>query len=352
MSIDIRLLRYAQALAEHRSFSRAAAALHIAQPSLSRGIQELEARVRLPLFVRSRSGHEPTDFGRVFLQRAAEVLALMSDLEREAALARGLGTAELSVAMGPYAAEIIGPGCATRFMAGSRGVRLRLRASEPAGVAQLLRARTVDVGIAESSVLEDTAELEIVTRLAPVAGHVVVRAGHPLARQANVALADVVPYPFAEVMMLVPRVLTPLLAAFRAASARGATVATPFPAIECPTADFAARIVARSDAFTFTTLGTVRAELERGEIVPVHHEPWLCAEWSVARLRTRTMSHATRTFVEAAQQAHADMLAEEEVLRARWCSPRPPRPIPARGADRSVRTQGTPSSARTRRSGR
>jgi hypothetical protein len=50
VSIDLRLLRHAQALAEHGSFSRAAEALDIAQPSLSRGIKDLESRVGQPLF--------------------------------------------------------------------------------------------------------------------------------------------------------------------------------------------------------------------------------------------------------------------------------------------------------------
>ena len=110
MSIDLRLLRHAQALAEHGSFSRAAEALDIAQPSLSRGIKELETRVGLPLFIRSRSGHEPTDFGRVFLQHAAEVLSQVGDLEREVALAKGLGTGEVAVGLG-----CTWPRCSDRF---------------------------------------------------------------------------------------------------------------------------------------------------------------------------------------------------------------------------------------------
>ena len=97
MQIDFRLLRQAQALAEHGSFSRAAEALNIAQPSLSRGIKELEARVGMPLFERRRSGHQPTDFGRVFLDHAAQLLAGVGDLEQEVARAKGLVTGELAV---------------------------------------------------------------------------------------------------------------------------------------------------------------------------------------------------------------------------------------------------------------
>ena len=340
MSIDLRLLRYAQALAEHRSFSRAAAALDIAQPSLSRGIQELEARVRLPLFVRSRSGHEPTDFGRVFLQRAAEVLALVGDLEREVALARGLGTGELAVAMGPYPAEILGPACATHLLAAHPGIRLRMRMIDPATVAHLLRARTVDLGVAEASVLDGADDVEVVAHLAPQAGYAVVRAGHPLAGKTDIGVADLLRYPFAQVAMLTPRQLRPFLAAARETSARGATAATPFPAINCPTPSFAAKIVARSNAVTFTTLGTVRAELELGQVVPVYQEPWLRAEWNVARLRRRTTSPAMLAFVEELQRAHADVLGEEAALRARWYESRTP-PSPPATRERRARKSAT-----------
>lgn len=89
MQINLRLLRQAQALAVYGSFSRAAESLKIAQPTLSPGIKELEERVGLPPFNRSRSGHEPTDFGRVFLQHASELLAKVGDLEREVAVDQG-----------------------------------------------------------------------------------------------------------------------------------------------------------------------------------------------------------------------------------------------------------------------
>ena len=70
MRFELRLLQYAQALAQHAGFSRAAEALGISQPTLSRGIKELETRVGVPLFHRSRLGNELTDFGRVFMQHA------------------------------------------------------------------------------------------------------------------------------------------------------------------------------------------------------------------------------------------------------------------------------------------
>ena len=45
MPIELRLLRCALAVAEHHNFIRAANAIHMSQPSLSRNIQEIERRV-------------------------------------------------------------------------------------------------------------------------------------------------------------------------------------------------------------------------------------------------------------------------------------------------------------------
>ena len=326
MSIDIRLLRHAQALAAHRSFSRAADALGIAQPSLSRGIKDLEERVGLPLFHRSRAGHEPTDFGRVFLQHAANVLAEADDLEREVALAKGLGTGELSVGFGPYAADVLGPIGAAGFAAGHPGVRLRISMGDPVAIARALRMRAIDLAIGEGSVLdpsmlEGDGALDVVDRLPPLEGFVVVRAGHPLTRKAPLEVADVLDHPFAQIMMLTPRILKPMLASRRANSGPGGAKPPTIPAIECPTVGFAARFVATSDAFTFASLGMVQAELERGQLVPVLTAPWIYAEWAIVRLHNRSLSPAAIAFIEELRLAHAEVQRAEAVLRERWFRP-------------------------------
>jgi DNA-binding transcriptional LysR family regulator len=312
MQIDFRLLRQAQALAEHGSFSRAAEALNIAQPSLSRGIKELEARVGLPLFERRRSGHQPTDFGRLFLDHTAQLLAGVGDLEQEVARAKGLVTGELAVGFGAYAVEALAPVCAPGFVAKHPSLRLRVRMEEPAAMARSLRARTIDLAVGEASVLADDDAIEVIATLAPLIGYVVVRAGHPLTRQPHPTLNDVLAYPFAQVVMLPARVLKPLLAARGAASMPG------FPAIECPSFNLAARIVATTDAFTFASLSTLRDGMNRGELVPLLQAPWLHAEWSIARLRRRILSPAMTDLVEALQRAHVQLLSEEAELRERW----------------------------------
>ncbi len=313
MQIDLRLLRQAQALAEYRSFTRAAEALNIAQPSLSRGIKELEARVGLPLFERLRSGHQPTDFGRVFLEHASGLLAGFEDLERDVAQTKGLGTGELTVGFGAYAAEILAASFAPRFAAEHPSVRLRIRMEDPTSMARLLRSRSIDVAVCESSVMAADEAIDIIDTLEPVPGHVIVRASHPLARLKDVEIADILAYPYAQVVMLPARVLKPILAA-----RRDLPMPT-FPAIECPSFSLAARIVASTDAFTFASLGMVRDELDAGRVAPLMQADWMHAKWCIARLRKRVSSASMQDMVEALRQAHREALDAETALRARWC---------------------------------
>ncbi|GAB2654294.1 LysR substrate-binding domain-containing protein [Saccharopolyspora gloriosae] len=72
--LDLRLVRYFTVIAEHLNFARAAAALHIAQPSLSRQIQRLEDALGVRLLERTTQGSSLTAAGAAFLPRAQELL--------------------------------------------------------------------------------------------------------------------------------------------------------------------------------------------------------------------------------------------------------------------------------------
>lgn len=69
--MDLRQLRYYQAVAEELSYSRAARRLHIAQPALSRAVQEIERELAVNLLDRNRSSVRLTPAGRVLLHEIA-----------------------------------------------------------------------------------------------------------------------------------------------------------------------------------------------------------------------------------------------------------------------------------------
>lgn len=77
--MDLRRLRYFQAVAEELSFSRAARRLHVAQPALSRAVQEIEADLGTPVLERSRHHVRLTPAGAVLLRETARTLEVLEE---------------------------------------------------------------------------------------------------------------------------------------------------------------------------------------------------------------------------------------------------------------------------------
>jgi LysR family hydrogen peroxide-inducible transcriptional activator len=80
----LRQLQYLKLLAEHGSFSRAAEAAHVTQPTLSAGVQELERILGAAMVDRSRAGVILTAAGAEAVNRAGAILAQAQDLVQAA----------------------------------------------------------------------------------------------------------------------------------------------------------------------------------------------------------------------------------------------------------------------------
>ncbi len=316
MVLDLRLIRHAHAVASNRSFNRAAAALGIAQPTLSRSIKQLEQQLGLPLFTRSPQGVEPTDFGLMFLKEAESVVGQVADLERQVSLARGLKSGEVTLGVGPYVAEAVVPHCLRRYGAAYPAIGVRIQMDAPDALARGLRARTIDLAVGEASVLEEDDALEVIARLPPMRAYVLVRARHPLMSRADVTLADVLDYPLIQVSRMPPRGLTPLLQS-RRRNASAASV-SPFPSVECPTVPMALSAALDSDATVMASLSMARAQLERGLLQPLLHEPWMCSNWAIVRLRRRSLGPAAIAMVAELERAHREALATDLPLCRAW----------------------------------
>lgn len=81
--MDIRHLAYFSEVAKHLSFSKAAAALHISQPSISKVIKSIEEELGVPLFYRSTKQLELTDAGKAVLVNVKHVLESFDNLTSE-----------------------------------------------------------------------------------------------------------------------------------------------------------------------------------------------------------------------------------------------------------------------------
>src|SRR5215471_9594977 len=74
-AMELRHMRYFVAVAEEKNFTRAAARLHLAQPSLSRQIRDLEHELGVSLLHRGKGGVNLTAAGNEYLAQARKLLA-------------------------------------------------------------------------------------------------------------------------------------------------------------------------------------------------------------------------------------------------------------------------------------
>ncbi len=127
MDVHLRDLRYFVTVAEHLHFTRAAEALFVSQPALSKQIRALEAQLRVPLFDRGRQRVHLTAAGAALLPRARSVLAAWRSAEDDLAAAAVHQAATLVVGMSTGPGRGLLPAVRARFAAAAPTARLQLR---------------------------------------------------------------------------------------------------------------------------------------------------------------------------------------------------------------------------------
>nr|WP_057927017.1 LysR family transcriptional regulator [Burkholderia ambifaria] len=143
--MELRHLRYFVAVAEERSFTRAAQRLHIAQPPLSRQIQQLEQILGIVLFERNTRPLKLTETGRFFYQHAAQLLAQTAELE---SMTRRVGKIERSLSVGFVGSTLYGmlPKIIRRFRSAYPAVELSLHEMWTMDQIKALKEGRIDVG--------------------------------------------------------------------------------------------------------------------------------------------------------------------------------------------------------------
>lgn len=105
--MNLRQLRYFLAIAQMRSFTRAAAVLHIAQPALSRQVRTIEDELGTPLFIRFDRGVTLTETGELLRDRANDLVRQFDQLRDDVMACVDEPRGELTVGMPPSMREMI-----------------------------------------------------------------------------------------------------------------------------------------------------------------------------------------------------------------------------------------------------
>ncbi|MEU9409356.1 LysR substrate-binding domain-containing protein [Streptomyces sp. NPDC048281] len=189
VDLELRLVRYFTVVAEELHFGRAADALHLAQPSLSRQIRRLERELGVRLLDRTPRGTRLTEAGETFLPQARELLRTAA---RAAASARS-AAAHVPFTVGYTTHQIVTPAVRElRHRHPEADVRtLHVDWSEPR--AALLDHR-VDVVVTRFLFVADGLDITVLYDEPRV---LLVPLGHRLAGRESVALADFADEPLA-----------------------------------------------------------------------------------------------------------------------------------------------------------
>lgn len=180
-----RHIQYFIAVANHLSFTRAAAALHVSQPALSQQVRQLEESLGTPLFDRSGRTTRLTDAGEVYLRYAKRAAQELQEAKRAIDDLGDLSRGSLRVGVTPtFTSYLVGP-LVEAFHSRYPNITLVLREIAQEALEELLLADEVDVGIAfdNGHHLDLEAQALLVETLALVVGK-----HHPLATTGSIGL--------------------------------------------------------------------------------------------------------------------------------------------------------------------
>lgn len=303
MNIDLRQCRHVLALDQHRNFARAADALGLTQPALTRSLQVLEKSIGARLFDRNRARVEPTPVGERLIERARLLVNQAHDIEQDLQQMLGLEVGLLRIGAGPYPADLSVGTSVGQLVLRHPALMVDLSVADWSELMRRVASGELELAIADTGVAEQDDRL-VVESLPRHQLNFFCRAGHPLASRAALSLEELRQHP------LVGTSLPPQMAALAAKNKMGMRANLPSgitaPEIRVDTFALARRIVMESDAVGGAVSSQIQDSVARGELVMLPLElPWLKTNYGIIRLANRTPSPAALAFMEILRNVEA-----------------------------------------------
>lgn len=192
--LKIRHLKLATTIADMGTIVAAAEQLSVTQPVVTRGLQELETILGVPLFKRSARGVNPTPAGQAFIQHARNVITQLQAAAEDVSDITGGKSGRVTI--GTYlAGSLLLPHAIDSYHQERPGVVIIIREATPSELNVALLAGDIDLIVGRLAPTPNTDQLiQIPLYRNPI--RLVVGKKHELADRANVTLRDLVDYPW------------------------------------------------------------------------------------------------------------------------------------------------------------
>lgn len=191
--LKLRHLVLVTTIADAGSLARAAEQLHITQPVVTRGLQDLERILGVPLFDRSAQGVVPTVYGTAFIEHARGALAQIRQAGRTLADLAAADSGTVTVGTHLAGSNVLLPHAIARMKATRPGVTIVVRESTPDVLQHDLLVGDLDLTVGRLTPSDARIEQ---TRLYIEPIVLVVRAGHPVLRGAVPTFATLAALPW------------------------------------------------------------------------------------------------------------------------------------------------------------
>jgi DNA-binding transcriptional LysR family regulator len=284
---DLRQLRHFVALAEHGHFARAAEAVHLSQPALSRSIQALESSLGCNLVDRHNRGISLTAHGQLVLEHARRLLAGSRALSNAVSQLGNLGSGELRLGAGPYPAARLVPQAIGQFAERFPRVRVQLLIDNWQQLRTRLLDDEIELFVADTRELLDDPRLQV-TPLQSHHGVLFCRPQHPLCQRQPLTPADLTEFPLAGTQM--PLEVERLLQ-------RLGDGENPL-SIQCDNFMVLKELVSTSDVLSLAPWDVVAADVQAGRLVTLR----LAGDPALARSAYGIVSRAGHSLSPAAGQ--------------------------------------------------
>lgn len=254
--MDLRQLRYFIALAEHRSFVRAAEAIGISQPAFSRAIQGLENELGCQLVDRGSRDLRPTPQGQLLLQHALNLVRGADNLSRDIQRMGKLDAGEVQIGVGPLLAARLLPAALRGFLQRYPRIHVRVQTGNGPALGRSLLRDEIELILADDVRQFEADPAFAVRLLAPRPALFFCRPGHPLLAKESLSTNDLFAYPLLGTQ--VPAVVRKALANLSGRDDFRLQLA-------CEELTLLRQMVLGSDALGVASHEALQAALERGE---------------------------------------------------------------------------------------
>jgi len=256
-------------LAEQGNFARAAKALNISQPTLTRSIQVLEKTVGEILFDRGSKGVSTTRAGEIVLKHARMIISSSETMQEELDRHRGVLEGTVSIGSGPYVGTALLSAAIGRFNQRFPEIEISTSVDDWRSLPVKLAQREFDFVLMESSQLDLSSDFEL-TGLNRHQAFIFCRPGHPLLEKGDLKISDLSIYPL--VFPVMPKRLSNLLnGLFFPGQGKGGASGKLIHIVSDDVALIKATVL-HSDSIAVATFGMLAPELKAGlyKMLPIH----------------------------------------------------------------------------------